>query len=112
MSDVGTNGDSLHCHVGLSDVAVAALKELSAEEAHLRDSYRNDAPPFPGACGSGGTTLVRRGLAVRLGPHTYGSERHGCTPWRFVRYKLTDKGVAEAERRGFLKPNKEVSVKR
>lgn len=72
----------------ISDSALSALKEMWIDEHRTAMDQR----AFPGAVGNAGNWLVKRGLAERLGLFTYASEKHGCRPWRYVRFKLTDLG--------------------
>lgn len=48
--------------------------------------------PLAGAISRHGTTLVRQGLAVRIGLWTYADNSRGELPDRWVRFKLTKSG--------------------
>ncbi len=68
----------------LTDPERKALIELWKGE-HL-SGFDSQRPAFPGAVGQDGASLVRKGLAERIGPITY--ERGA----RYTAYKLTEAG--------------------
>lgn len=82
----------------LSETARGALLRLLDDHRRLNGRDRHNLPPFPGACGRGGTALCKLGLARRLGRTVFSSNRRGELPDAYVAFELTPAGLSFAEK--------------